>query len=64
MCNVAKQQPCQEVVVKVVKVEEGEETKAVDLVESHPSEEMIKDQTLRIRTIQIGGLLPIIGPIK
>tara|TARA_B100001758_G_scaffold180025_1_gene156760 strand:- start:3821 stop:4015 length:195 start_codon:yes stop_codon:yes gene_type:complete len=64
MCDVAKQQPCQEVVVKVAKVEGGEATKAVVQVGPHLSEEMIEDQTLRIRTIQIGGLRLIIDPIK
>ena len=64
MCDVAKQQPCQEVVVKVAKVEGGEATKVVDRVGPHLSEEMIEDQTLRIRTIQIGGLRLIIDPIK
>ena len=64
MCDVAKQQPCQEVVVEVAKAEGGEATKVVDRVGPHLSEEMIKDQTLRIRTIEIGGLQLIIDPIK
>ena len=64
MCDVAKQQPCQEVVVEVAKAEGGEATKVVDRGGPHLSEEMIRDQTLRIRIIQIGGLRPIIDPTK
>ena len=64
MCDVAKQQTCQEVVVEVAKAEGDEATKVVDRVDPHLSEEMIKDQTLRIRTTQIGGLRPIIDPTK
>ena len=64
MCDVAKQQPCQEVVAEVAKAKGGEATQIVDRVGPHLSEEMIKDQTLRIRIIQIGGLRPIIDPTK